>query len=98
VLEELGQQNPIPSYIYDQATDRVIASAFVSSGWLTSTPSQKIKDTAEVYCAAVFIQEASTETKNWSRQEMFRHFYVRFLMVGKDSPVAVFENGELVVK
>ena len=98
VLEALGPQNPIPSYSYDQTTDRVIALAVVTSSWLKSTPSQRIKDIAEVYCASVFIQKTSAETRNWSRQEMFRHFSAQFFAVGQEAPVAVFENGELILK
>ena len=36
--------------------------------------------------------------KGWSRQEMFRHFRATFIVVGKELPVAVFENGELILR
>src|SRR5262245_35316575 len=55
VLEELGPTNPSPTYGYDPKSDRVLVRAFVSSSWLSSTPAQKMRDTAEEYCAAVFI-------------------------------------------
>ena len=109
VLTDLGTQNPIPRFSYDQKGDRVIATAWTSGDWFKSTPLQKIKDTAEDYCSAVFIQEhafdsalakdATLDDHVREEKEVFRHCYVEFVTVASGGhAVAVFQNGELILK
>src|SRR5262249_25085373 len=103
-------QNPNPTFSYDPARDRVIATAWASQEWLKSAPMAKIKDTAEEYCTEVFITEnaiesrltiaASLDDRLKAEKDMLRNCYVEFLSVSKvPSPLAaVFENGELTLK
>jgi hypothetical protein len=109
VLMNLGTQNPIPTFTYDQTQDRVVATAWASPEWFKSTSVQKIKDTADEYCAQVFITEHAMEsrlTKDANLDdrlkeytEISHHCYVQlFSVTTEGKPIVVIQNGEVALK